>query len=747
MIKTVRYFIGVAVLIILLFLAGSAKYSLAFSPPRSGFGTAEISGPITLSVSTNPAVIQPGDEFELSILLVNTTRSTYSPAIQFNLPNTVQLQSTALPSGMTINYQTGHLDWLPVLSGNNGRIEHTLKFKAGSAHILQPEQAIRINMSINNQQLTVDSRFWLGTAPTVDGIVLPNQVAIGQPVQLRADVSGSGPITQRWELGDGRQVDVNNPEVVFSEAGLYEITLTAVNPLSTHSKKRTIRVVPQPAAQFTLSDFTVGQNQAVEFVNQSGGRGPLQTIWEFGDGTTSSETNPKHAYNAPGIYQIHLTVINQYGRSEAYGSVTVGGAPAVNIQVPESVSAGDPLQMQAVGDESVTRYQWDFGDGRLVEGAQIAPTFNFSGDYYITLTAFNEYGQTSTGQWINVRPGTLRSFLPLIFKSPQTEGTVVSIARPVEQGGAGEGLPDVPLDQPFVMTPLELPVSMSMTDQLIVYVNEARRQFGLRPLVQTPTLTAAAQAHALDMAKFKYTGHVGSDGSAPIERFVQYQYSGGYAGEATAWGFEHPYQAVEFWVNSPGHRKIILNENATDLGVGYTVDYRAPSVWYWTTEYGNRFATPYSPTIRPQKPLAEAQFVNTDIVEYGWVWPAPLTANQSFAVYASVAGKEFLVGQVSEPRYGIYYAVSANLLAITEDAGAVSWRVALQSGNQAIVQSDPLAIVIAPDPALPTVTPTAVPTQIPATIQPTATETPFIPTPTSPAVNAPPPLATATPSP
>ena len=69
-------------------------------------------------------------------------------------------------------------------------------------------------------------------------------------------------------------------------------------------------------------------------------------------------------------------------------------------------------------------------------------------------------------------------------------------------------------------------------------------------------------------------------------------YAGSYAGEATAWGYDDPVPVVEFWVNSPGHRGIILNPEATEVGLGFAVNFNASSVWYWTVEFGVNRPTP-----------------------------------------------------------------------------------------------------------------------------------------------------------
>ena len=45
----------------------------------------------------------------------------------------------------------------------------------------------------------------------------------------------------------------------------------------------------------------------VVFSNTSSG-GYAESLWDFGDGATSTEENPVHTYAAPGIYTVVLTV-------------------------------------------------------------------------------------------------------------------------------------------------------------------------------------------------------------------------------------------------------------------------------------------------------------------------------------------------------------------------------------------------------------------------------------------------------
>jgi uncharacterized protein YkwD len=142
--------------------------------------------------------------------------------------------------------------------------------------------------------------------------------------------------------------------------------------------------------------------------------------------------------------------------------------------------------------------------------------------------------------------------------------------------------------EPVTLLPAPLAESATEAEELFWYINEARRLHNLPPLAYEHPLSVAAQRHAEDMAVNQFTGHRGSDGTMPYERLPLFGYQGDYGGEATAWGFDDPRLAVEFWVNSPSHRRIILNARALSLGVGYIVDFRSPNVWYWVAEFGQK---------------------------------------------------------------------------------------------------------------------------------------------------------------
>ena len=732
----------------LLFLMLPGADSSSAAPLATYPGKIHMDGPLQFDLKVTPPVGTPGDTLLLELSLINLDQVTYTPEINLQLPGNLAVNTAVLPSGATANLQAHQLSWFPVISANGGTQQFTLPLRVETADIARPEQTLTAILRFDGKERQDSTTLWIGIPPQVNGLVIPAQASVGLPVQLRADLSGPGPFAQSWQLGDGRQVDVSNPVVVYPAAGVFDISLTANNAIGSHTATQRITIVPHPTAQFQVDDAMLGVGQNVTFINESGGQQPIAYQWDFGDGATSTDANPSHQYTAPGSYQVSLTIENTYGRSQAFGSLTVGQPPAADMVIDEQATTGQPLRAQATGDETVTAFRWEMGDGRAEEGAQIFHTYSRPGDYYVTMTAVNDYGGTELSRWVHVEPGIMSVYLPLALKGGGGAGMVTPGAS---LDPLGIVLEPVDLDAPFVMTPLELPAGTSPAEQLFIYINEARRQFDLPPLQYVYELAVAAQQHTDDMAAYRYTGHTGADDSLPAERLLWKGYAHAYAGEATAWGFDQAYQAVEFWINSPGHRAILLNKYATDVGVAYSSNYNAPNVWYWTAEFGNAYGGPDAPALRVQGPAAGTSALNTRVLDFSWNWPTPLTDGQRFTVYLQGNNQLISLGSVTQPAFGTLYRLRTAVNDVLGATGQFEWRVRLEDGSRnGLLESEVRSLEIQLDPDLPTPTPAITPTLAITTTPlptplPTVTPTPTYPPATPEPTNVPPPVIVTAP--
>jgi PKD repeat protein len=86
--------------------------------------------------------------------------------------------------------------------------------------------------------------------------------------------------------------------------------------------------LPLPAAEFTAAPLSGAAPLQVEFTDGSSGI-PSTWAWDFGDGGSSTEQNPSHTYNTPGVYTVSLTVSNSTGADveTKVDYITVDAAP------------------------------------------------------------------------------------------------------------------------------------------------------------------------------------------------------------------------------------------------------------------------------------------------------------------------------------------------------------------------------------------------------------------------------------
>ncbi|RKT08618.1 uncharacterized protein YkwD [Streptomyces sp. 3211.6] len=117
--------------------------------------------------------------------------------------------------------------------------------------------------------------------------------------------------------------------------------------------------------------------------------------------------------------------------------------------------------------------------------------------------------------------------------------------------------------------------------QVLALVNQERAAAGCPALTVNPMLTKAAQDHSADMAAHATMSHTGSDGSDPGTRITRAGYQWQTYGENVAYGYSTPEQVMEGWMNSPGHRRNILDCSYREIGIGL-----AQPGQYWTQDFG-----------------------------------------------------------------------------------------------------------------------------------------------------------------
>jgi PKD repeat protein len=137
---------------------------------------------------------------------------------------------------------------------------------------------------------------------------------------------------------------------------------------------------------------TVGQ--AVQFRDASSGS-PATWLWDFGDGTTSSEQNPAHVYSASGFRKVTLTVtVNAtLKRTTKTLSVMPSPSPATFVFSPTTPGPGQTVQFADTTSGNPISWKWSFGDGATSASKNPSHAFSKAGPYVVSLTVSD--GSTS----------------------------------------------------------------------------------------------------------------------------------------------------------------------------------------------------------------------------------------------------------------------------------------------------------------------------------------------------------------
>jgi PKD repeat protein len=211
-----------------------------------------------------------------------------------------------------------------------------------------------------------------------------------QPLQfVNSSVNAT---SYQWSFGDGNVSNLTDPTNHYTTDGSYQVTLIGYNTGCSDTLTKTVAVYPVPGAAFTVpSSFVCGVPANIGITNNSTGAGGY--AWDFGNGTTSTATNPVANYTAQGTYNVSLIASNHYGCYDtAQAPVQIYAYPTV-----QSIDVTPPQGCQpysvsfAANTLDANNFVWNFGDGSPLESGS-AVTQHFytdTGTFTVTFEVYN----------------------------------------------------------------------------------------------------------------------------------------------------------------------------------------------------------------------------------------------------------------------------------------------------------------------------------------------------------------------
>lgn len=208
----------------------------------------------------------------------------------------------------------------------------------------------------------------------------------------------------KWNFGDGESSSEQNPIHEYLDFGNYNVSLTITDILGCSDSKTLNSEVSviDPDANFSASDVTSCINDSITFSDES-----ISNIeafyWDFGDGTTSTLRNPKHAYDTDGDYDVSLKIIDDHGCEETYSVpsyINIQKAPVTAFTSDLQESDCYPFIVQFFDEsssENLNSWEWSFGDNLNASNLQNPyHIYTTPGEFNISLIAYTSNGCADT---------------------------------------------------------------------------------------------------------------------------------------------------------------------------------------------------------------------------------------------------------------------------------------------------------------------------------------------------------------
>jgi PKD repeat protein len=292
----------------------------------------------------------------------------------------------------------------------------------GPAHLYPAGGNYTVTLNVTTPYCSGSTTSVINVEPKPIASVTADPMTGCSPLNVSFTNTSTGATNYIWQFGDGGVSNNTSPLHTYMNPGDVDSVYTALLIASTasgcsDSTTATITVAPTVLAMFTHDAVPGCAPLAVNFTNTS--TGATNFLWDFGDGTTSTDPSPSHTYvNQSGSLQvmtITLTASNWAGcTSTMQQMITVYPMPDFTFTAQPD-SGCTPLTVTFPSVLGAVNYQWFFGDGSTGAGPTPQHTYINNTDsvlhFNVKLVAVNAFGCTdSSFTMVAVNPAPVAQF-------------------------------------------------------------------------------------------------------------------------------------------------------------------------------------------------------------------------------------------------------------------------------------------------------------------------------------------------
>ena len=229
-----------------------------------------------------------------------------------------------------------------------------------------------------------------------------------------------------WDFGEGNTSTDQNPSHSYGNPGTYTVNLKVSDDDGVNDtiSREIILTDTSPTCDFTVDPAIPLANNITYFnstVETYEDRTIEDYIWYLGVGIGPfNSENVTYEYLENGTYVVNLTVIdNESEKCFVEKRVHVGFTADFSFEdkiyeLGEGIAFSDESQVDS--GQTITDYNWDFGDGTISSNQNPIHSYSKPGYYKVTLTIENNYGHTSSiSKIIRIRSNNFVSSFPDIY--------------------------------------------------------------------------------------------------------------------------------------------------------------------------------------------------------------------------------------------------------------------------------------------------------------------------------------------
>ena len=232
--------------------------------------------------------------------------------------------------------------------------------------------------------------------PVADFFVSPEIQDYPDSVIYLINLSSRGEWFYNWNFGDGRLDSNKEPQQhIYDTWGFYDIELKTFSPYCRDSITKQVQIMPPPPIAGFEPDTTGCPPLDVSFRNTS--KYADTYIWDFDDGTYSTEFAPTHRFWESREHRVTLTAYGLSGVDTTEQIIQVHQRPRALFDIyPKSAKNLKQVFKFINSSLNATRYVWEFGDGTTSTEINPAHIYPDSGRYSVTLYVWSEHNCPDT---------------------------------------------------------------------------------------------------------------------------------------------------------------------------------------------------------------------------------------------------------------------------------------------------------------------------------------------------------------